>query len=123
MDTKTTWIPLEKNCRNFQLMSRQYVHEENITIPQGTDFQEIISISGRDGKPLNLSGISSFAGRMRTDYAYYITPATDFPVSLNNATNGVVEISFASSDVVGFTTSGQLWRLVEGRINLTARVY
>ena len=116
-------------------MTRQYVHEEDLTIPQGTDFTESMTISQRDGDPLSLSGISSCAGRMRTSYAYYTTTGTDFTVEIDNITGGVVDISFTSSatedlrpgfyvyDIVGFTTSGALWRLAEGKINLTPRVY
>lgn len=116
-------------------MSRQYVHEENMTIPQGTDFVDVMSITQRNGDAFNLSEINTFAGKMRDEYAYYNTVGVDFTVSLNHATNGRVRVSFASSatsdlkpgfrvyDIVGFTTSGDLWRLAQGKINLTPRVY
>jgi len=116
-------------------MSRQYVHEENITIPQGTDFIDTISISQKNGDAMDLSGISSFVGKMRTSHAYFTTTGTDMTISVNDAVNGVVNVEFTSSataslkpgfyvyDINGFTSSGSYWRIAEGKINLTGRVY
>jgi hypothetical protein len=84
---------------------------------------------------MNLSGISSVEGRFRTSYAYHTTTGTDFSVSINHITNGVINISFTSTgteslrpgfylyNIVGFTTSGKIWRLAEGKIQFTGRVY
>lgn len=117
-------------------MSRQYVHEENITIPQGTDFFDVITVSQKNGDAMDLSEFSSFAGKMRRNFAYYAsTSGTDFTIVATDSSNGKLRISVASSatqdlrpgfwvyEITGFATSGDYLRLSEGKVNLTGRVY
>ena len=113
-------------------MGNQYVHEENIIIPQGTDFVTSFAISDNNGDALNLSNISSATCVMKDGYVS--SSGTTVGVSIDHMTNGIVSLSLAASDtsslkygykvydILGLTTTGDLTRLVQGKINLTPKV-
>ena len=113
-------------------MTDQYVHEENITIPQGTDFVDVITISVKNGDAMNLSDFSSLSSMIRD--SHIITSGITFGISINHATNGILDLSLGSSatadirsgwkvyDIIGVTTSGLYKRIAQGKVHITPGV-
>ena len=113
-------------------MGDQYVHEENITVPLGTDFSTPITISDSNGDALNLSNISSAIGMMKSGYD--TISGTTIGISIDHMTNGIMTLSFAASDttdlkygwkvydILGTTNGNALKRLGQGKIHLTPKV-
>ena len=113
-------------------MGNQYVHEENITIPQGTDFSTTITISDSTGDALNLSNISSATCMMKSGYDS--SSGSTMGISIDNATSGIISLSIAAVDtddlrygwkvydILGLTSGNELMRLAQGKINLTPKV-
>lgn len=103
----------------------------NLYIDQGSDFSAIVALKNQDGTAINLTGFS-VAGQFRK--SYQSSSATNFVVSIYDATKGKIRLQLPASsssplipgrylyDVEITSPIGERKRALEGIIVLTPEI-
>lgn len=103
----------------------------NIFIDQGSDFSNIITVSDKNGQPLNLAGYS-VASQLRKSYTS--STAYSFNAIVYSANTGKVRIQLSAAqseqippgrylyDVEVTSSSGAKTRVVEGIATITPQI-
>jgi len=103
----------------------------NITIDQGSDFNSIVEVTADDGSTVDLTGhiIRGQARRTYTSVTSY-----DFIASVQDALRGTISLGMPATssasmksgryvyDVEVVTPSGEIYRVVEGQVEITPNV-
>jgi len=110
------------------VLNDQFVYNENLVIPAGTDFTHVINVVDMFGNPVNLSFIS---GGMTGAFKEYYGMSASYQINsqIESISNGSIRINIHSDttkflkfdaavwDIVAMTTSGSLKRIASGKIN------
>lgn len=103
----------------------------NIFIDQGSDFSNIITVSDKNGQPLNLAGYT-VASQLRKSYNSSV--AYNFNAIVFSATSGRVRIQMSAAqseqippgrylyDVEVTSSTGARTRVVEGIVTITPQI-
>jgi hypothetical protein len=103
----------------------------NLYVDQGTDFSAIITLKNQDGSTLNLTGFT-VASQFRK--SYQSSSATNFIVSIYNATQGKIRMQLPAAtssallpgrylyDVEITSPTNERKRALEGIVVLTAEI-
>lgn len=103
----------------------------NLYVDQGTDFSAIITLKNQDGSTMNLTGYTA-ASQFRK--SYQSSSATNFVVSIYNATQGQIRLQLAAAtssalsagrylyDIEITSSSNERKRALEGIVVLTPEI-
>jgi hypothetical protein len=104
----------------------------DFTIDRGSNYSQIVSVTGPNGALLNLTGYSA-RGKIRKSYAS--TTSVDFTIAIPNPTLGELVISLSSStsltlkagryvyDIEIYRSSpSEVVRVLEGQVEITPSV-
>ena len=103
----------------------------NLSIDQGTTFSVTISVTDDTGSARNLTG---YTGRARLKRSYYTNTNTAFTVTIDNPTEGEVDISLTDTqtsslkagryvyDVELVSNASTVERIVEGIVTIYPEV-
>lgn len=103
-----------------------------LTVDQGTSFENVLDLLNDDGTPYNLTGCS-LSGQLRKSY-YSSNAAANLIISVINAANGNANITMNSATTTNITAGRYLYdikltdannnvtRIVEGILTITPQV-
>ena len=104
----------------------------NISIDQGSTFSSTVTVEGSDGLVFNLTGYT-VRGQIRKSYTS--TSFTAFTAAVLSAVNGTITVSLSAQQTLALaagryrydvevvqTSTGNVTRVVEGQVEISARV-